>query len=79
MAEGEFALLKDYLDAAEKTPLKTQGIPINDNELYFMLADLAVLQRDEAALRRSAPLAERSSCTTTICSFRPAPSGLWVC
>ena len=58
MAEGEFALVKDYLEAASKKPLTTRGLPINDTELYFMLADLAVLQRDEVALRQYAPLAE---------------------
>ena len=61
MAEGEFALVKDYLEAAGKTPLETRGMPINDNELYFMLADLAVLQRDEVALRQYAPLAEQAA------------------
>ena len=31
---------------------------MNENERFFMLADLAVLERDEAALRQYAPRAE---------------------
>jgi tetratricopeptide (TPR) repeat protein len=61
MAEGEFALVKDYLDVASKKPLTTQGMPVNDTVLNFMLADSAVLQRDEAALRQYAPLAEETA------------------
>lgn len=33
----------------------------NETERYFLLADLAVLQRDEAALRQYAPLAEETA------------------
>ena len=54
MAEGEFALGRGYLERAlEKTAHWT-----GDHDLYAMLADTAVRQRDEAALRKYAPLAE---------------------
>ena len=61
MAEGEFALVKDYLDAASKKPRLAQGVLMDDNELHFMLADVAVLQRDEALLRQYAPLAAETA------------------
>jgi tetratricopeptide (TPR) repeat protein len=58
MAEGEFALVKEQLEAANSKPVTGFGLPMNDTELYFMFVDLAVLQHDEAALRQYAPLAE---------------------
>ena len=59
MAEGEFALVKDHLAAAGSKPVVMRGgLVVNDNILYFMWADLAVLRRDEAGLRQYAPLAE---------------------
>ena len=61
MAESEFALVRDYLEAAGNKPVTARGLLFHDNELYFMFADLAVLQRDEAALRQYAPLAEETA------------------
>ena len=58
MAEGEFALVKNYLEILGKKPLSTRGFVVNETERYFLLADLAVQERDEAALRQYAPLAE---------------------
>jgi tetratricopeptide (TPR) repeat protein len=58
MAEGEFALGKDHLETAGKMPVSSRGFFMNETERYFLLADLAVLERDEAALRQYAPLAE---------------------
>lgn len=59
MAEGEFALVKRHLEAAlKKRPGLTRTALDNENQGYAMLADLAVQQRDEAALRHYAPLAE---------------------
>lgn len=57
LAEGEFALVRAHLEAA----LPQSGLawrPRGDHDLYAMLADTAALQRDEAALRHYAPLAE---------------------
>ena len=61
MAEGEFALVKAHLEAASNKPVVMRGLLVNDNELYFMLTDLAVQQRDETALRHYAPLAEETA------------------
>ena len=58
MAEGEFALVGDYLARASKKPASASGLLLHDNELYAMLADLAVRQRDQAGLGQYAPLAE---------------------
>ncbi|UCG23239.1 MAG: tetratricopeptide repeat protein [Chloroflexota bacterium] len=58
MAEGEFALLKDYLEVAGSKPVSAQGLLFHDTELYSMYLDSAVQQRDEVALRKYAPLAE---------------------
>ena len=61
MAESEFARVRDYLDAASNKPVSSRGLLCHDNELYAMFADLAVQQRDEAALRHYAPLAEETA------------------
>ncbi len=58
MAEGEFALVKDHLEVAGRKPVSSRGFLMNETERYSLLADLAVLERDEAALRQYAPLAE---------------------
>jgi tetratricopeptide (TPR) repeat protein len=61
MAEGEFALVGDYLEAAGNRPVSARGLLFHDNELYSMYLDLAVLQGDEATLRQYAPLAEETA------------------
>ena len=58
MAEGEFALVKDHLETAGNMPVASRGFLMNETERYFLLADLAVLERDQAALYQYAPLAE---------------------
>ena len=58
LAEGEFALVKEQVEAASKKPVINKGLFVSETELYFMLADMAVQQRDEAALLQYAPLAE---------------------
>jgi tetratricopeptide (TPR) repeat protein len=58
MAEGEFALVKEHMEAAEGKPISSLGILMNETEHYFILADMAVLQRDETAIHQYAPLAE---------------------
>jgi len=58
MAQGEFALIKEYLEEAfhrEKSHM------LADHDLYAMLADVAVQQRDSAALRKYARLLEESA------------------
>lgn len=61
LAEGEFALVRDYLEAAGSKPVTARGLLFHDNELYAMFADLAVQQRDEMALRQFTPLAEETA------------------
>ncbi len=58
MAEGEFALVIDHLETAGKMPVSSRGLLMNETERHFLLADLAVLERDAVALRQYAPLAE---------------------
>lgn len=54
MAEGEFVLVKKYLEiAVDKT-----ASWVGEHDLYAMLADVAVQQCDKAALQKYAPLAE---------------------
>jgi tetratricopeptide (TPR) repeat protein len=61
IAEGEFALVKDHLEAASKKPVSGRGPLGSENDLHCMLVDLAVQQRDEASLRQYAPLAEETA------------------
>jgi hypothetical protein len=63
MAEGEFALVRQHLEQALPKPAVPPGnaAPAGDHDLYAMLADVCALQRDEAALRKYAPLAEEAA------------------
>ena len=61
MAEGEFALVRQHLEAALRLPTMLVGATCADHDLYAMLVDLAVLERDADALRRYAPLAQASA------------------
>ena len=54
MAAGEFAPAKQNLEIA----LKTSSEWIGDHDLYAMLVDLAVRQRDESDIRKYAVQAE---------------------
>jgi tetratricopeptide (TPR) repeat protein len=57
MAEGEFALIREYGEAGLIRPSKGWAA-FGDHDLYSLLADAAAQQRDEAALQKYAPLAE---------------------
>lgn len=60
MAEGEFALVREYVETSIEQwamPLKWGTNP-HDHDLYILLADTAARQRDLAAIRQYAPLAE---------------------
>lgn len=61
MAEGEFALVRDYLEAAGSKPVSARGLLFHDDELYAMNLDLAVRLCDEVALGQYAPLAEETA------------------
>lgn len=54
MAEGEFALVQKYLEIA----INKTAAWVGEHDVYAMLADVAVQQRDEASLQKYAPLAE---------------------
>jgi tetratricopeptide (TPR) repeat protein len=57
MAEGEFALVRQHLEAA----LPQTAEWVGDHDLYAMLADAAALAGDLTALQRYAPRAEESA------------------
>jgi hypothetical protein len=57
MAEGEFALVRQHLEAA----LGKTASWVGEHDLYAMLADAAAQQRDEAGLQQYAPLAEEAA------------------
>lgn len=61
MAEGEFALVRQHLEAALDRPTALPNATCGDHDLYAMLADVAVFQRDTDALSRYAPLAEAAA------------------
>jgi tetratricopeptide (TPR) repeat protein len=60
VAQGEFALVRQNMEAS----LKTAGQPVvwgtmaHEHDVYMMLAEAAAQQRDAAAIRQYAPLAE---------------------
>jgi tetratricopeptide (TPR) repeat protein len=57
MAEGEFAFVKQHMEHARSK----QATWVGDHDLYALLADAAVQQRDVAALQQYAPLAEETA------------------
>ena len=60
-AEGEFALAKEQIEeaiAASSLPVKWGSAP-HEHDLYAILTDVAAQQRDLAAIRTYAPLAEQ--------------------
>ena len=61
MAEGEFALVRQYLETVLVKSASPVGAPTGDHDLYVMLADAAAPQRDEVALRKYAPRAEETA------------------
>ena len=57
MAQGEFALVKELLPKA----IDKASVLVADPDLYTMLADAAVQEREQAALQEYAPLLELSA------------------
>lgn len=57
MAVGEFAQVRQHLEEA----LKQRAEWVGDHDLYAMLVDAAVQQRDEDALHQYTPLAEETA------------------
>lgn len=60
MAEGEFALIREYGEAGIIRPSKGWAT-FGDHDLYSLLVDVAVKQRDETTLRQYIPLAEETA------------------
>lgn len=60
MAEGEFALIHKYGKAGLIRPSKGWAT-FGDHDLYSLLVDAAMIQRDETALRQYISLAEESA------------------
>ena len=77
MAEGEFALVKDYLETAGKIPVSSRGFLMNETERYFLLVDLAVQERDEVGLRQYAPLAEEMALRDEHLLFQAGSHRAW--
>ena len=57
MAEGEFVLVRQHLEAA----VDQSSDWVGDHDIYTLLADAAARQGDLPALQRYAPLAEQSA------------------
>jgi tetratricopeptide (TPR) repeat protein len=61
LAEGEFALMQQHLDAALKLSSLAGADPGGDHDVYAMLVDSAAQQRDPVGLEKYAPLAEETA------------------
>ena len=57
MAQGEFALVREILEKAIQRP----SVIVSDHDVYAVLADAAVQQRDTDGLRQYAPLLEEAA------------------
>lgn len=61
MAEGEFALMQQHLEATLKLSATLGAAPSVDHDVYAMLVDAAAWQRDPIGLEKYAALAEESA------------------
>jgi tetratricopeptide (TPR) repeat protein len=61
MAEGEFVLMQQHLEAALKLSSAAGATPSGDHDVYAMLADGAAQQRDLAGLQKYPALAEETA------------------
>jgi tetratricopeptide (TPR) repeat protein len=61
MAEGEFALARQHLEAALQKSQKMGVAAGSDHDLYALLADAAAQERDRALLQKYAPRAEETA------------------
>ena len=77
MAEGEFALVKDNLETAGKLPVSSRGFLMNETERYFLLADVAVVERDTVGLGQYAPLAEELALRDDHLLFQASAHRAW--
>ncbi len=61
MAEGEFALMQQHLEATLKLSSSLGTAPSADHDVYAMLVDAAAQQRDPVGLQKYAALAEETA------------------
>ena len=61
MAEGEFALMQQHLDAALNIDLSIGSAPGSGHRYYALLVDAAAQQRDPVLLQKYAALAEETA------------------
>jgi tetratricopeptide (TPR) repeat protein len=61
MAEGEFALMQQHLEAALKLSSLAGAAPGGDHDVYAMLVDGAAQQRDPIGLQKYATIAEETA------------------
>ena len=61
MAEGEFALMQQHLEAVLKLSSAVGADPAGDHDVYAMLVDGAAQQRDPVGLQKYAALAEETA------------------
>ncbi len=61
MAEGEFALMQQHLEAALKLSSTANAAPAGDHDVFAMLVDGAALQRDPVGLQKYVALAEETA------------------
>ena len=61
MAEGEFALMQQHLEAALKLSSADNDAPGGNHDIYALLVDAAAQQRDPARLQKYAALAEETA------------------
>jgi tetratricopeptide (TPR) repeat protein len=61
LAEGEFALMQQHLEAALKESSAAGAAPAGDHDVYAMLVDGAAQQRDPVGLQKYGRLAEETA------------------
>jgi tetratricopeptide (TPR) repeat protein len=61
MAEGEFALMQQHLEAALNLSSAVGADPAGDHDVYALLVDGAAQQRDPVRLQKYAALAEQTA------------------
>jgi tetratricopeptide (TPR) repeat protein len=61
LAEGEFALMQQHLEAALKLSSTAGAAPAGNHDVYAMLVDGAAQQRETVGLQKYAALAEQTA------------------
>jgi len=61
MAEGEFALTQQHLEAGLQKGVEMGVVQGSDHDMYALLVDAAAQERDQAVLEKYTPLAQESA------------------